>query len=81
MWDLSLPGYKYLGPGNKLNKGRPENYNDLVSYLHDLGYGKIIEQGGNPYLQWSDADAAAYKQFKLTDYGGVIGKGYFGAKN
>ena len=80
MWDLSLPGYKYLGPGNKLNKGKPTNYNDFVAYIHDLGYGKIIEQGGNPYLQWSDTDAEAYNQFTSEDYGGTLGKAFFGLK-
>ena len=25
MWDLTLPGYKYLGPFNSLDKGVPEN--------------------------------------------------------
>ena len=30
MWDLTLPGYKYLGPFNSLDKGVPENQNDLI---------------------------------------------------
>lgn len=80
MWDLTLPGYKYLGPGNKLNKGLPTNYDDWVAYIHDIGYGKIIEQGGNPYLLWSEADAEAFRQFSLRSYGGVIGKSFFGLK-
>lgn len=80
MWDLSLPGYKYLGPGNKLDKGLPTNYNDWVAYFHDIGYGRIIEQGGNPYLMWSDADAEAYRAFSNEDYGGFLGKQFFGLK-
>lgn len=80
MWDLSLPGYKYLGPGNKLDKGKPTNYNDLVAYIHDIGYGTIIEKGGNPYLLWSEADAEAYNAFTLHDYGGAAGKAFFGLK-
>jgi len=80
MWDLSLPGYKYLGPGNSIDKGAPTNANDLVAYIHDLGYGKIIERGGNPYLQWSEADAKAYSEFTTNDYGGALGKAFFGLK-
>ena len=80
MWDLSLPGYKYLGPGNPLGKGLPNNWNDLVALIHDIGYGKIIDQGGNPYLLWSDADAEAYKKFTTDDYGGVLAKKFFGLK-
>nr|QKE54888.1 MAG: capsid protein [Parvoviridae sp.] len=80
MWDLSLPGYHYLGPGNKLNKGKPTNFNDFVAYIHDLGYGAIIEQGGNPYFLWSDADAAAYNKFTTEDYGGALAKAFFGIK-
>lgn len=80
MWDLTLPGYHYLGPGNKLDKGKPRNYNDFVAYIHDLGYGKIIEEGGNPYLMWSEADAEAYRKFTTDDYGGTLGKMFFGLK-
>ena len=80
MWDLSLPGYKYLGPGNPLDKGLPNNWNDLIALIHDIGYGKIIEEGGNPYLLWSDADAEAYKKFTTDDYGGVLAKKFFGLK-
>ena len=46
MFDLTLPGYKYLGPGNKLDKGEPTDWNDAVAYIHDLGYGEILEKGG-----------------------------------
>ena len=79
--DLSLPGYKYLGPGNRLDKGVPNGYNDFVAYLHDHGYNIIINRGGNPYLQWSEADAAAYRSFDAgEDIGGALGKFYFGLK-
>lgn len=81
MIDLSLPGYKYLGPGNRLDKGVPNGYNDFVAFLHDHGYNIIINRGGNPYLQWSEADAAAYRSFDATaDIGGALGKFFFGLK-
>ena len=82
MIDLSLPGYKYLGPGNSLDKGVPNGYNDFVAFLHDHGYNIIINRGGDPYFQWSEADAAAYRSFDATkDIGGALGKFYFGLKN
>lgn len=80
MIDLSLPGYKYLGPGNSLNKGNPTSYNDFVALIHDIEYGEIIQQGGNPYLQWSQADADAYNRFTSGDYGGRLGRVFFGLK-
>ena len=80
MWDLSLPGYKYLGPGNSINKGKPTNYNDAVAYIHDLGYGELIQKGKNPYIHFSDADEQALKNFDFSSYGGILGKGYFALK-
>lgn len=77
MRDWSLPGYKYLGPGNPLNKGRPRNRNDAIAQLHDIAYQKIQEEGGNPYIQWSDADETARKDFSFEDYGGALGKTFF----
>lgn len=80
MWDLSLPGYKYLGPGNKLNKGKPLNYNDWVAYLHDHGYDQLLKQGKNPYTNWNRHDEKALQEFTLEDYGGALGKSFFAAK-
>ena len=78
--DFSLPGYKYLGPGNRLDKGPPVDHNDWVAYIHDLGYGKIIDRGGNPYLQFSDADEEALKRFKWENFGGKAAITYFEMK-
>jgi hypothetical protein len=81
MWDLSLPGYKYLGPGNSLDKGKPEGYNDWVAYFHDHGYKVLQDSGQNPYINWNAADAKAYREFDATkDYGGAAGKFFFGLK-
>ena len=80
MPDLSLPGYKYLGPGNKIDKGVPTSYNDWVAFLHDLGYGEIIARGGNPYLTFSKADEVAIQRFDNSDWGGIIGKAVFQLK-
>lgn len=78
--DWSLPGYKYLGPGNALDKGPPNNKNDAASIRHDVKYGDIASHGGNPYLQWSDADQQWLDETNWGDYGGVLGKVWFGAK-
>ena len=80
MWDLSLPGYKYLGPGNKLNKGKPTNYNDRVAKLHDEEYDQLIKSGKRPYTQWNTADENFLKRIKLNDYGGLAGYSFFGIK-
>lgn len=79
-WDWTLPGYNYLGPGNKLNKGEPTNYNDAVARAHDHAYDSYLKKRQNPYTQWSDADESFLKQIKYNDYGGVLGGGFFHAK-
>lgn len=40
---LTLPGYKYLGPGNSLNRGVPVNALDSAAKKHDEKYHKITE--------------------------------------
>lgn len=40
---LTLPGYKYLGPGNSLNRGVPVNKLDSAAKTHDEKYHKITE--------------------------------------
>lgn len=78
--DFSLPGYKYLGPGNAIDKGEPVDYNDWVAYIHDLGYGKIIDRGGNPYIQFSDADEEALARFQFDSFGGASAITFFTIK-
>lgn len=38
MPELTLIGYKYLGPGNSLDKGEPVNTADAIAYKHDVRY-------------------------------------------
>lgn len=40
---LTLPGYKYLGPGNSLNAGEPTNELDRIAKEHDKQYDKITK--------------------------------------
>lgn len=35
---LTWPGYKYLGPGNKIEEGTPVNEADLIAKSHDIEY-------------------------------------------
>ena len=65
MWDLTLPGYNYLGPFNKLNKGPPRSYNDLIAAIHDDHYDDIQNEGGNPYTMYNDADENAFERFSM----------------
>ena len=41
---LTLPGYKYLGPGNKLNIGKPVNEADSIAERHDWEYNSAKHQ-------------------------------------
>jgi hypothetical protein len=80
MWDLSLPGYKYLGPGNKMNKGRPNNWNDFVSLVHDDKYKRLEKLGKVPHTLWTESDEAWLRDTNWQDYGGVLGKLFFNVK-
>ena len=37
---LTIPGYNYLGPGNKLDNGEPTNHLDELAKEHDIAYSK-----------------------------------------
>lgn len=54
---LVVPGYKYLGPFNGLDKGEPVNKADEAALAHDKEYDKLLKQGENPYLTYNHADA------------------------
>lgn len=78
--DYTLPGYNYLGPGNRLDKGPPTSRNDAVALKHDIGYQDLIDQGKDPYYNWNDADETALAEFDFSDFGGAAGKSYFRLK-
>lgn len=78
---LVVPGYKYLGPFNGLNKGEPVNKADAVAREHDLEYGKLLEQGDNPYLKYNHADKEFQEKLEGdTSWGGNLGRAVFQAK-
>jgi len=81
MWDLTLPKYKYLGPGNKQNKGYPTNPSDAAAQEHDLQYGKYLRRGDNPYTNYNQADDMFLRNVQhQNDYGGRIGSAFFKLK-
>jgi hypothetical protein len=61
---LVLPGSKYIGPGNKMNLGKPRNRGDALAYQHDKDYDSMLAKGAKKsdvYLGYSNADARALK--------------------
>nr|QTE04122.1 MAG: VP [Emberiza tristrami ambidensovirus] len=59
---LNVPGHKYIGPFNRLNRGDPVDLDDLIAYNHDVAYdtAKTVDD-----VQKADAQAIA--EF-LQDY-------------
>lgn len=70
--DFTLPGYKYLGPGNRLDKGPPNNFNDAVAKEHDKDYTSVLD-----YVRANDADDRFINTATDDDYGGYLGRRYF----
>lgn len=78
---LVLPGYKYLGPFNGLDKGDPVNAADAAALEHDKAYNEQLEAGDNPYIKYNHADAEFQEALKDdTSFGGNLGKAVFQAK-
>nr|QTE03868.1 MAG: capsid protein [Grus japonensis parvo-like hybrid virus] len=73
-------GYAYLGPGNDLNRGPARNKNDALAQDHDIAYQAILDAGGRPYTQWSDADQAFFENLNVNDIPTAAAKGLFGLK-
>nr|AEM37642.1 VP1 [California sea lion adeno-associated virus 1] len=78
---LVLPGYKYLGPFNGLERGEPVNAADAAAQRHDRQYDRILQQGGNPYLTYNHADREFQEELQSDEsFGGNLGKAVFQAK-
>lgn len=78
---LVLPGYKYLGPFNSLDKGDPVNEADAAALRHDKRYDQILAEGKNPYLTYNWADALFNDELQSdTSWGGNLGRAVFQAK-
>lgn len=79
---LVLPGYKYLGPFNGLDKGDPVNEADAAALKHDKAYDQLLKEGDNPYVNFNHADHELLKDLqKAPDtFGGNLARGVFQAK-
>ena len=78
-----LPGSKYIGPGNEMNKGKPVDRADANAYQHDVDYDNYIKKGVSKrkvYTGWSDADARLLKNTKATTPNGLAVNLGMGAK-
>lgn len=64
-----LPGSKYIGPGNRMDKGKPVNEADANAYQHDIDYDNYLKKGHKAfdvYTGYSDADERLLKNTKAT---------------
>lgn len=74
------PGYRYLGPGNDLDRGEPTNENDRTAQTHDIGYTELEKEGVDPYWTYNDADETFLKELKPNDIPTYVAKGVFSVK-
>lgn len=67
---LVLPGSKYIGPGNSMDKGAPTSQADANAYQHDVDYDNYMKKGKlgkkSVYLGYSDADERLLKNTKAN---------------
>lgn len=73
---LVLPGSKYIGPGNSLNRGKPKSKADAAALQHDKDYDATIKKHGNKikkklYLGFSDADQRLMNRSDITTPDGL----------
>ena len=72
---FNVPGYNYLGPGNKLHNGVPINSLDHKAYKHDLNY-----QQAKTKEDIYAADSQAISEFSQEGPLGILSAGALGAK-
>ncbi len=81
MPELTLIGYKYLGPGNSLYKGAPINEADSIAREHDFAYDRaqnkedIFEADQKAIIQFKD------DFLKNPHLGNIAGFAGLGAKH
>nr|AFH96882.1 VP1 [Feline bocavirus] len=77
----TLPGFRYLGPFNPLNNGKPINEVDKVAQKHDKAYDSYIKAGVNPYLHFNKADSDFIDSLSTdSSVAGWLGKSTFKLK-
>lgn len=78
---ITVPGTKYIGPGNPMNLGKPVNKADALAYEHDMAYDKYIKSGipaKKVYGSYSKADQKLQKAADTTTPDGLAA--YLGMK-
>jgi hypothetical protein len=78
-----LPGSKYIGPGNRMDKGKPVDKADANAYQHDVDYDNYLKKGHKAkdvYLGYSDADERLLKNTKANTASGLAVNLGMGAK-
>lgn len=74
-YDLTLPGYNYLGPFNALDKGTPTTESDAAALRHDKS--KDYESPW-AYIYFNEADDILLKELEgQHDYGAKAARTYF----
>lgn len=70
-----LPGTKYIGPGNRMDLGKPVNSADAAAYQHDLDYDDMInkhkKKKAKVYWGFSDADQRLMDRSDVTTPDGL----------
>jgi hypothetical protein len=60
--EMTVPnGYRYTGPFNPINNGKPKNETDRAGFVHDLEYGAIRRAIDNKTLKHKDEVRRAVK--------------------
>ncbi|AGO32183.1 structural protein [Junonia coenia densovirus] len=85
---LTVPGYKYLGPGNSLNRGQPTNQIDEDAKEHDEAYDKAktsqeVSQADNTFVNKAldhIVNAINLKETPGNAFGAAIGAIGIGTK-
>lgn len=76
---LVFPGYKYLGPGNSLNKGAPNNLDDQIAYDHDVEYDRAQSDSDVRAADWKAIQRFG-KSASQGGLGGILGTVGLGSK-
>lgn len=80
-YGLTLSGYKYCGPFNKLHGELPTSQADQACKEHDEAYGAMAKEGHNPFTTYSKHDEKLIEKTVesdvKSDYGGELANKFF----
>nr|AMP54051.1 parvovirus coat protein VP1 [uncultured bacterium] len=78
---LTLPGYKYLGPGNSLDEGEPVNSADAIAKEHDEEYDKAESNEDIFNSDWKAISSFKDDFFNSPSIGNIAGVLGLGTKH